>query len=77
MRLYILTANKKICDSATQITNAPLNVKYYAVSLDGSQLAWIGQEMHEQQSRFLIFCLRNGVNSKYGDDAPYTMGSII
>ncbi len=46
----------------TQITNAPLNIENYALSPDGSQLAWIGQDA--QATRVLQVASSQGLNVK-------------
>ncbi|MBX9787035.1 MAG: prolyl oligopeptidase family serine peptidase [Alphaproteobacteria bacterium] len=46
----------------TQITNAPLNIENYALSPDGSQLAWIGQDA--QATRVLRLASSDGRNVK-------------
>lgn len=48
--------------AAKQITNAPLNTENYALSPDGSQLAWVGQDA--QATRIVRIASSNGQNVK-------------
>ena len=48
--------------TATQITNAPLNIESYAISPDGSHLAWIGQDA--QDTRIIRVASSDGGNVK-------------
>lgn len=54
--------------TASQITNAPLNIESYALSPDGSHLAWIGQDA--QNTRIVRVASSDGQNVKDLDIIP-------
>lgn len=58
-QIYVIDAKT---GEPSQITNAPLNIESYALSLDGSQLAWIGQDV--QATRVLRVSSSEGRNVK-------------
>ncbi|MBA3814481.1 MAG: S9 family peptidase [Alphaproteobacteria bacterium] len=54
--------------TASQITNAPLDIDSYALSPDGSHLAWIGQDA--QATRIIRVASKDGKNVKDLDIIP-------
>ena len=54
--------------TASQITNAPLNIESYDLSPDGSHLAWIGQDA--QATRIIRIASKDGQNVKDLDIIP-------